>query len=154
MVDDFDETSPEGIDVLPLDSDDLEAMTLESLGKIVSLEVVGGVTSDGNVIIVDEEFDVEVLSDCQPSSLCVVTLLLRPIRTQTEEYFVAVGQGDTVDHGPHVSKTSGGEFDSGGQTQLWVTGKLGVGSTVVEKVFGSNRPLEGGEQVLGSNTMT
>jgi len=154
VVDDLDQTSPEGIDVLSLDSHDLEAVTLESLGEIVSFEVLRGVTGNGNVIVVNEEFDVEVLSDCQPGGLCVVTLLLRSIRTQAEDDLVPVGQRNTVDHGPHVPKTSGGEFDSRGQTQLGVTGKLGVGSAVVEKVLWSNSPLEGGEQVLGSDTMT
>ena len=81
MVDDLDETTPEGIDVLSLDSHDLEAMTRESLGEIVSLEVHRRMASNGNIIVVDEEFDVEVLSDCQPSSLCIVTLLLGSIRT-------------------------------------------------------------------------
>ena len=153
MVDDLGQTAPERIDVLSLDGHNLEAVTFESLGEIVSLEVFRGVTSDGNVIVVNEEFDVEVLSNRQPSSLCVVTLLLRSIRAQAEDDFVAVGQGDTINHGPHVSKTSGGEFDSGGQTQLGVTGKLGVGSTVVEKVFGGNSSLEGREEVLGGDTM-
>jgi len=53
-----------------------------------------------------------------------------------------------------VSKASGGEFDSGSQTQLWVTGKLRVSSAIVEKVFGRNSSLKGGEQVLGSDTMS
>jgi len=145
VVDDLDETGPEGIDVLSLDSHDLEAVTLESLGEIVSLEIFGRVTGDGDIVVVDDEFDVEVLSDCQPSGLCIVTLLLRSVGTQAEDGFVTVGQGNTVNHGPHVSKTSGREFDSGSQTQLGVTGKLGVGSAVVEKVVGGNVTLEGGE---------
>ena len=128
-----------------MDSYDLEAVTLEGLGEIVSFEVVGRVTGDGNVVVVDDEFDVEVLSDCQPSGLCVVTLLLRSVGTQAEDDFVTVGQGNTVNHGPHVSKTSGGEFDPGSQTQLGVTGKLGISSAVVEKVIGGNGPLESGE---------
>ena len=129
-------------------------MTLEGLGEIVSLEVVGRVAGDGNIIVIDDEFDVEVLSDCQSSSLSVVALLLRSIRSQAEDGLVTVGQGNTVNHRPHVSKTSGGEFDPRGQTQLGVTGKLGVGSAVVEQVVGGNGSLEGGEQVLGSNAMT
>ena len=102
-------------------------------------------TGDGNVIVVDEEFYVEVLSDCKPSGLCVVTLLLRSIGTQAENDLVTVGKSDTINHGPHVSKTSRREFDPGGQTQLGVTGKLRVGGTVVEEVLGSNRSFEGGE---------
>ena len=80
MVNDLDETGPEGIDLLSLDGHDLKAMTLKSLGEIVSFEVLRRVTGNGNVIVIDKEFDVEVLSDCQPSSLCIVTLLLRSIR--------------------------------------------------------------------------
>ena len=145
VVDDFGQTSPEGIDVLSLDSHNLEAVALESLGEIVSFEVVRWVTGNGNVVVVDEEFDVEILSDCKPSSLRVVTLLLRSIRTQAEHGLVTVGQSNAIDHGPHVSETSRGELDSGSQTQLGVTGEFRVGSAVVEEVLGSNSALEGGE---------
>ena len=145
MVDDLDQTSPEGVDVLSLDGHDLEAMTFESLGDIVSFEVFRGVTGDGNVIVVDEEFYVKILSDCEPSGLCVVTLLLRSIGTQTEDDLVTVSQSDTVDHRPHVSKASGREFYPGGQTQLRVTGKLRVGGAIIEKVLGSDGSLQGGE---------
>lgn len=141
MVDNFSETGPEGIDVLSLDSHDFEAVTLKSFGEIVSFEVLRWMASNGNVIVVDKEFDVEVLSDRQPSSLCIITLLLRSIRTQAEDGLVTVGQGNAVNHRPHVSKASGGELDSGGQTQLWVTGKLGVGGAVIEKVIGGNGSL-------------
>jgi len=145
MVDDLGQTSPEGINVLPLDGHNLKAMTLESLGEIVSLEVLRRMTGNGNVVVVDEEFYVEILSDCKPSGLCVVTFLLRSIGTQAKDDLVTIGQSDTVNHGPHVPKTPGREFDSGGQTQLGVTGKLGVGGAVVEEVLGSNGSLEGGE---------
>ena len=154
MVDNLHETTPEGIDILSLDSHNLEAVTLKGLGEIISLEVTRGVSSDGDVIIVDEKFDVEILSNCQPSGFRIVTLLLRSVGTQTEHGFVAIGQGNAVDHGPHMPETSGGEFDSGSQAQLRVTGKLGVGSTVVEKVFGGDGSLKGREQVLSSDTVT
>jgi hypothetical protein len=53
-----------------------------------------------------------------------------------------------------VSKTPGREFDSGSQTQLGVTRKLGMGFAVVEEVVYWNRSFESGKQVLGSNTVT
>jgi len=137
-----------------LDSHDFETVTLKSLGEIVSLEVFRRVTGDGDVVVVNEDFDIEILSDREPSGFRVVTLLLRSVRTQAEDDLVTVGQGDAVNHRPHVSKTARGEFDSGSQTQLGVTGKLGIGGAVVEKVCGGNGTLEGGEQVLGSNAMT
>ena len=153
VIDYLDETSPESINVLSLDRHDFEAVTFESLGEIVSLEVLRGVTSDSDVIVVNEDFDVKVLSDGQPSSFCIVALLLGSIRTQTEYGFFTVGQSYAINHGPHVSKTSRGEFDPGSQTQLWVTGKFRVCSTVVEEVFRRNGSLEGGEQVLSSDPM-
>ena len=145
MVDDLDETTPEGVDVLSLGSHNLETVTCESLGDVIPFEVLGRMTGNGDIVVVYEEFYVEVLSDCQSSSLCIVALLLGSIRTQAEHGFVTVGESNAVNHGPHVSKTPRGEFDSGGQTQLGVTGKLGVGSTVVEKVIGSNGALKSGE---------
>jgi hypothetical protein len=154
VVDHVHETGPEGIDVLSLNGYDLQAVTPKGLSEIVSLEVFRRMSGNSDVVIVDEELNVEILGDSEPSSFCVVALLLRSIGTQAEDSFVTVGQSNPVNHRPHVSETSGGEFDSGSQTQLGMTGKLGVGSTVVEEVFRRDSSLEGGEQVLGSNTVT
>lgn len=63
IVYDLDEAGPEGINVLSLDSHDLEAVAFESLRDIVTLEVLRRVTGNGDIIIVDKEFNVEVLSD-------------------------------------------------------------------------------------------
>ena len=49
IVRDLGGASPESSDILSLDTYGLKAMTLESLGEIVSFEVVGRVAGDGNV---------------------------------------------------------------------------------------------------------
>lgn len=53
-----------------------------------------------------------------------------------------------------MAKTSGRKFHTGRETELRVTGKLRVGLTVMQEVLRRDRALDGGEQVLGSYTMT
>ena len=72
-------------------------MALERLVHMEALKIFRGVASDRDVIVVDEELDVQVLSDGNASSFSVVALLLRTIRTKAEHGLIAVGDGDTVD---------------------------------------------------------
>lgn len=121
IIDDGCDRTPKCIDVLTLDSDDLETMSLKGLLQVVSLEVVGGMTRNSDVIIINQELDVQALSNSETSSLRVVTLLLRTIRTKTEDDFVSVGEGDTVDMWPHVTETTRRELDTGCQAKFRVT---------------------------------
>lgn len=154
MGDDARNRTPQGVDVLALDLDDLEPVTLERLLQLVAFEVLGGVARDGDIVIVyrdskvdllswldstikkpertDQELDVEILRDRQPCSLRVVTLLLRPIRSEAEHRLVPVSQGNSVDERPHVAQAAGGELDARGQAEFRVAGQLRVGFTVVE----------------------
>ena len=98
--DDATDCAPESINIFALYGEDLEAVTLEGLADFVALEILGGMTSNGYVVIVDKELYVEALRDSETSSFCVVSFLLRTIRTQTEDGLVLVRYGDTVDERP------------------------------------------------------
>jgi len=99
-------------------------MPFQSLAQLVTLEIFRRVTSNCNVIVVDEQLDVQTLGNSKPCGFCVVTLLLRSIRTQTENLLAGVGESNTIDQRPYVAKTARGEFDSGSETKFRVTRKF------------------------------
>lgn len=83
------------VDVLAVRLEHLQSVTLESLGDRISAEVVGGVTPetsadqrpgvvetssrDGNVVVIDEDFDIETPRHSQSRGLGIISLLLRSI---------------------------------------------------------------------------
>ena len=138
IIDDGCNPTPEGINVLALDSANLETMAFERLFQVVPLEIIGGVASNGDVIVVNQELNVQALSNGKASSLCIVTLLLRTIGTETKDDFIPVGKGDTINMGPHVTKTTRRELDARSEAKFGVTGELGVCFTVVQKLFRRN----------------
>jgi hypothetical protein len=129
-------------------------MTLQGLADLVTLEVLRGMTGDGDIIIIDEELDVQALSDSQTSSLSIISFLLRTIGSQTEDSLVRVSHGDTVDHGPHVSQASRRELDTRGHAKFGVPGEVGVGLSVMEELLGRKRSFQSGKNVLSGDTMT
>lgn len=88
-------------------------MSLEGLGDIVSLEVLGGVSSYSDIVVIDDKLDVETLGDRQSGRLRVISFLLGAIGAQTEDGFVLVGKCDTIDKGPasgELRKWTGAEI--------------------------------------------
>lgn len=93
-------TTPQRVDVFALDSDNLESMSFECFRDMVSFKVFRRVSSNCDVIVVDEQFDVECLSDCKPCSFSIVAFLLGAIRAKAENGFVTVGERNAVDKRP------------------------------------------------------
>lgn len=153
MVENLAHSTPQGLEVLALYGDDLEAVARKRLGDIVSLEVLRGMSRDGHIVVINEELDVEVLRDGKARSLCVVSFLLRSVRAEHEDRLVLVSHRDTVDPWPDVPETSGGELDSGGQPQFGVAWELRVGFAIVQKVLGGDVTLDSRHQVLGGDTV-
>lgn len=75
MGEDLAETSPKGVKVLALDSHNLQTVTGEGLREVVALHVLGRVAGNGNIVVIDDKLDVEVLRDSQSGSLRIVTFL-------------------------------------------------------------------------------
>lgn len=94
------DTAPQLIEVLALHSDDFQSVAGQSLGDVVSREVLRWVSGDSYVIVIDEELDVQALRNSKPGSLGVVAFLLRAVGAQAEDGLVAIGEGDTVDERP------------------------------------------------------
>lgn len=75
VSDNLAKSSPESIDVFAIHSHDLEAVTLEGLGNLVALKVLGRVTGDGDIVVVDDQLHVQALRDCETGGLGVVSFL-------------------------------------------------------------------------------
>lgn len=100
MIDDRAETAPEGIEILAFCVKDFETMAFQGLTNVVTLEVVTGVTGNGDVIVIDQQFDIQLLSDGESSCFSIIPLLLRAVRAQAKDGLVSVGERNTVDKGP------------------------------------------------------
>ena len=67
-------------------------MPFECFRDIVSFQVFRRVSSKCDIIIIDEKFDIESLGNGKPCSFRIVTFLLRAIRAEAEDSFVAVSE--------------------------------------------------------------
>lgn len=81
-------------------------MALKCTSNVETLEVLGRVPSDGDVIVVDDDLYVQLLGNSEAGSLGVVALLLRAIGAEAKDYFVSVCHGDAVHHCPHVAEAA------------------------------------------------
>jgi hypothetical protein len=148
------DSTPESINVFTLNGNDLETVTLEGLVELVALQVFGGVSRNGDVIVIKEKLNIQVLGDGKTSSLRIVTLLLGSIRAEQEHSLVLISHSDTVDKRPHMAEATRGEFHARRKTKLGMSRKLGVSSAVVEKVLRRDGTFQGREEVLGSDTVS
>ena len=92
--------APQRVDILALDSDDFESMPFKCLCDIISFKVFRRVSRNGDVIVIDEQFDVESLGNREPCSLSVVTFLLRAIRPKAENGLVTVSKSNAINKRP------------------------------------------------------
>jgi hypothetical protein len=128
-------------------------MAFEGLLHVVSLEILGWMARNSDVIVVDQELDVQVLSNGETSSFCIVTLLLGTIGSEAKDNLVSVRECDTVHVWPHVPETARRELDTGCEAKFGVAGEVGVSCTVVQKFFLRDGALESREEILSRDTM-
>jgi hypothetical protein len=93
-------TTPQRIEILPLDSENFESVPFECFRYTVSFQVFRRVPSNCDIIVVNEKFDVESLGNCEPSRFSIVAFLLRTIRAKAENSLVTVSERNTVDKRP------------------------------------------------------
>ena len=62
---------------------------------------------DGDVVVVDEDLDVELLADGEPRGLGIVAFHLRSVGAEQDDRLAWVGHGDAVAEGPQVPEPPG-----------------------------------------------
>ena len=150
----FYKCTPECVDVFALNRNDFEAVAGERLGQLVTFEILGRVSSNGDIVVINEELHIQALRNRQTSRLSVVSLLLRAIGAKTENSLVAIGKCYAVDHWPHVSEAARGKFDAGCKAELRVTWKFRLSRSVLQEVRRGDMSFERGEKVLRGDTVT
>lgn len=153
VVDDVAHRAIQRVDVLALGADNVEAVAFQGSGDVKALQVLRRVSGDRDIVVVNEQLDVEVPGHSNACSLGVVSFLLGTIGTQHDDVLILVGHRDTVDHGPHVTETTGAELDTRREAQLGVARQLGVGVTVVQEMLRVDLAVHCGEKVLGCDTV-
>lgn len=161
--DNITESWVERVEVFALSGNDAHAVAFKRLGDAVALEIVRGMAADvsrfltdlrnGDIVVVNDHLDIEILRYSKTRSFSVVTLLLGSIGTQTEDCLLPVRQGDAVDQGPHVAETPRREANTWSETQLGVAGKLGLRLAVVKQLLHGKVTVQGGDEVLGCDTV-
>ena len=150
----FDKCAPESIDIFALNSNYLKTVAGERLGDLIAFEILGRVSGNGDIVVINDELHIQALRNCQASRLGIISFLLRAVRTKTENSFVAIGERDAVDHGPHVSEATRGEFDTWRKTELRVTWKFRFSCSVMQEVLRGDMSFERGEKVLRCDAVT
>lgn len=148
MCNHFCKCTPERIDIFTLDSDNLKTMAKERLLYLVAFQILGWVSSDGDIIVINDDLYVQILCNCESSCLGVVAFLLRAIRAKTEDSLVAIGKRDAIDQGPHMPEAPRREFDAWRETKLGVTRQLRVGCTILQEMFCGEVTIQCCEEVL------
>ena len=95
-------TAPQRIKILPLDSENCESVPFECFRDAISFQVFRRVSSNRDIIVINEKFDVESLSNGEPCGFGIVTFLLRAIRAKAEKGLIAVSERYTVDQRPYT----------------------------------------------------
>jgi hypothetical protein len=72
-------------------------MPFKCLHDIISFKIFRRVSRNGDILVIDEQFDVQSLGYREPCSLSVVTFLLRAIRPKAENGLVTVSKSNAVD---------------------------------------------------------
>jgi hypothetical protein len=70
---------------------------------------------DGDIVVVDEHLDVELLADRQARRLGVVAFHLAAVGAEQDDRLAGVRHGDAIAECPEVAEAAGGEFDAGRQ---------------------------------------
>ncbi len=91
-------------------------MTDKGLGDCVARNIIRRVSGDGDIVIINNQFNVKLLGDSQTSGFSIISFLLRTIGTQTEKGFIGVSHGYAVDVRPHMTETTGAKFYAGGES--------------------------------------
>ena len=79
MFDDCSDATPKTVDIFSLYSDYLQTMACERLRNVITFKVFTGMAGNSDVIVVNDQLYVEVLSNSESGSFSVVTFLLGSI---------------------------------------------------------------------------
>ena len=105
-------------------------------------------TGNGHVIVVDEQFDVQVLGDRVSGCLGIAAFLLGPVAPKQHHGFIRMCRGNAVDVTPQVTETPRTEKNAPGVVTLRVSVQTASVLPVVEQFFRVLVPVQHRHEVL------
>ena len=111
-------------------------------------------TGDRDVIVVNEQLDVQLLSNSQTSGFRVIAFHLRSIGAQHEDNLPWIRNGYTIDEWPHMPKAARGEFDSRSKSAFGMSRQMGQVFAVVIELFDWKIAFQSCHEILSRYAMT
>mmetsp|Transcript_31589 Transcript_31589/g.61635 ORF Transcript_31589/g.61635 Transcript_31589/m.61635 type:complete len:493 (-) Transcript_31589:378-1856(-) len=124
--------SVQGVQVFTVALGNPQPVPSQGVLNAVALHVGGRVACNGDVVVIDQKFDIQVLCHCQTSCLRIVPLHLTAITAKDYADLARVGHSNTVDIGPHVPKPSRTKLHARSQPKFRMAGQFGVTLAVVD----------------------
>ena len=140
--------SEQGVQVLAVAGLHGQAVSAQGAGQIVAGHVVGGVAGDGDVVVVEQEFDGQLPGHRVAGGLGVAALLLGAVTAEQENRLAGVGLGHAVHMAPQVAEPAGAEEDAVRVAALGVAVVALAELPVVEQGFGRLVAVEHAHDVL------
>ncbi len=94
------DTGKQRIDIFTVAGEGGQTMSCQGLRQIIALHVRAGMTGDGNVVIVEQQFDIELASRCVAGRFSVIAFLLGTVAAEHDYGFAWIGFGNPVDITP------------------------------------------------------
>ena len=145
--------SEQGVQVLAVAGLHGQAVSAQGAGQIVAGHVVGGVAGDGDVVVVEQEFDGQLPGHRVTGRLGVAALLLGAVTAEQENRAAGVGLGHAVHMAPQVAEPAGAEEDAVRVAALGVAVVALAEFPVVEQGFGRLVAVEHAHDVLQGHAM-
>jgi len=101
------------VDVFPASGIDGEAMAHQRFFDVITFHVLAGMTGDGDIVVVDEELDVQLLRDGISGGFGIGAFLLRAVTAEQNHHSVRMSGRYPVDMTPQMPEPAGTEKDSG-----------------------------------------
>ena len=119
-----------------------EAIPGQGAGEVVTGHVLLRMAGDGDVIVVDQHFDVQLFADGEAGRFGIIAFHLTAVGAEQNHGFAGICQGHAVDEGPQVAETAGAEFDAGSQHFFGVAGKSAVVFAIMQQLFGGHGAVQ------------
>ena len=111
-------------------------------------------TGNRDVVVVNQQFDVQILSNRQAGGFRVIAFHLRSVGSQHEDNLARIRDRHSVYEGPHVSQAARGKLDSGSKAALRMSRKMRQVFTIVIQFLNRQFTFECGHQVLCRDAVT
>ena len=132
---------------------DGQSVAGERAREVVADHVLLRMAGDGDVVVIDEHLEIELLAHAKPRGFGVVPFHLRAVRTEHHDRLARIGHRHAIAERPHVPEPAGTEFDARRELFLRMSRQSLVVLAIVQQLLGGHRAVEYAEQILRRDAM-